>query len=368
MRKKNSVLILTMIIVTLLLVFFNNKQSIYEKDMNYFIETVIKNYPYSDKFLKNIDENQLLNEAKKCKTNDEFLELLDNSINELNGLGHLYILNAEEYYFHLATYESAVLKKEVSPNNPNLIKLRSNKIKKSYKEMANTTGITYQMVKDSLTENQTGDYSENLNFHIQDNCLIITINSFDLSFVDADITKIESELKSFNGDTIIFDIRENGGGADLYWVNLVQMTSFKDYHVQRKIYGNGNLSYQYVKNELGKDAVKKSGSSFIGSNDINIKSKKIIDFERIFILTSENNYSSSDSFIKFSNETGYATSVGQKTRGAGGDSLNPMLVELPQTHILFRLDAVRIDENSTIPDIETNEVDLKSLLDIILNH
>jgi len=72
--------------------------------------------------------------------------------------------------------------------------------------------------------------------------LVIKIDSFDYSLIENDLKIIKEYLATYDGDCIAFDIRENSGGADSYWINLVAMTSDQDYEYNKKVTGRGEIS------------------------------------------------------------------------------------------------------------------------------
>ena len=90
------------------------------------------------------------------------------------------------------------------------------------------------------------------------------------------------------------------------------------------------------------------GFTYIRNNSI--KSKHFRDFEKVYILTSDKVFSASESFVQFAKEQGYATLVGDTTGGAGG-GIDPLMVELPNTHILFRLESAAHLPYNTEPDV-----------------
>ena len=159
---------------------------------------------------------------------------------------------------------------------------------------------------------------------------------------------IKEYLAVYEGDCIAFDIRENGGGADSYWINLVAMTSDQDYEYNKKVTGRGEMSLSYAKEEIEGAILHQSKDNFEIQVTEEIESQNV---PKRYILTSGKNFSSADTFAKFAKESGYAVSVGEQTKGSGGDFLNPMLIELPNTHIVFRMDACKTDKIGSKPDI-----------------
>ncbi|CDE23687.1 peptidase S41 family [Amedibacillus dolichus CAG:375] len=352
-KKKSVLAILTILIILCFLLYLrireeNNK---YSKDMKYFINTVEENYPYQEYL--NFDEKKdfYLEAAQSCESLEEFYKLLKSIVKPYNGLGHLFILNAEEYYLHQVTYDMALEDRLISLENDNYKILNDNEVKATYDQLSSLTGTTLDKVKQSMYENQNGENKENVHFQKYDDVLVIKIDSFDYSLIENDMKIIKEYLATYDGDCIAFDIRENSGGADSYWINLVAMTSDQDYEYNKKVTGRGEISLSYAKEEIEDAILHQSKDDFEIQVEKKIESQNIYNFPKRYILTSSKNLSSADTFVKFAKESNYAVSVGEHTKGSGGDFLNPMLLELPNTHIIFRMDACKTDEIGSKPDI-----------------
>lgn len=133
-KKKSVLAILTILIILCFLLYLrireeNNK---YSKDMKYFINTVEENYPYQEYL--NFDEKKdfYLEAAQSCESLEEFYKLLKSIVKPYNGLGHLFILNAEEYYLHQVTYDMALEDRLISLENDNYKILNDNEVKATY--------------------------------------------------------------------------------------------------------------------------------------------------------------------------------------------------------------------------------------------
>lgn len=144
------------------------------------------------------------------------------------------------------------------------------------------------------------------------------------------------------------------------------MTSFKDYKYEIKGYGRGSVSKHYIENRLGSDLEYiDEGDTFQIKKYTSIESKHFKNYDQIFVLTSSANASASDEFIKFCNKTNYAITIGKKTAGGTGISINPMYIELPNTHFLLRFDAVKSNSYKESPQITNYFDDLDSIVEII---
>lgn len=182
-------------------------------------------------------------------------------------------------------------------------------------------------------------YSNNIVFSIIDGIPYLRINSFShemlsskekYNFLGSEITDpteylntIADYLNSNNTSDLIIDIRGNKGGSD-EWFSLLSMFSDKEYihnysvdsTIGKQSYGETNE----IINDQGEDIdtslkrLQDSTSSldcsvFIGNGNSTIKNR--------YLLINSDNYSVCDTLSKFSNKTGFATTIGSHTSGDG---------------------------------------------------
>ena len=103
-------------------------------------------------------------------------------------------------------------------------------------------------------------------------------------------------------------------------------------------------------------------------NSIKIKSEELYDFDDIYLIVSNETFSAADSFARFSKSTGFASVIGRETSGFG-TGLDPMIVKLPLTNLLFVLDAVGRNPVTTIPDYSVKDISVENVMNYILkNH
>lgn len=109
-------------------------------------------------------------------------------------------------------------------------------------------------------------------------------------------------------------------------------------------------------------------SSFFYTDNIKIKSDGLYDFDNIYLIVSNETFSAADSFARFSESTGFASVIGRETSGFG-TGLDPMIVKLPLTNLLFVLDAVGKKPITTIPDYPVDDISVENVMNCILkNH
>lgn len=224
-------------------------------------------------------------------------------------------------------------------------------------------------------------YFNNIVFNIIDGIPYLRINSFShkmlaskekYNFLGSEITgpieylnAIADYLNSNNVSDLIIDIRGNKGGSD-EWFSLLSMFSDKEYThnysvdstIGRQSYGETNE----IINGLGEDintSLKRlqDGTSsldcsvFIENGNSTIKNR--------YLLINSDNYSVCDTLSKFSNKTGFATTIGSHTSG-DGFGVTPYSFT---TDILRRNDAklvipstfYNLEEFQTEPSIKTKE-------------
>lgn len=367
MNKRIKTLICLTIIIVLLLCTKNLfKNNSYVEDLKYFFNVCEENYPYYELVREDINQNDYINKAKKCKTDDEFLKLLSDVTNEFNDVGHMRVFNAWIYYYFYISYNQAVEKGLIDKDDPNFL-IVSN-AKKYYDKYDNDK--TYFKVKQEYNR-ASSNLEKNIFCYDMEGIPIVTIRSFAEEYRKNDIAYIDKFLSKYNGNSIVFDIRDNGGGSDYYWHDLVSLTKYKNYEYDGKSYGIGDKSYEYVDRVIENGHIKKlNNNRFMVTNHNVMKSKNKYNFEKIYMIVNDKNYSASEGFARFAKEHGYATLIGQPTKGSGGGvSLNPMILELPNTHFIFQMDAIKSEQFNTEPDIymSTNQsnFDFEKLMKLI---
>lgn len=200
-------------------------------------------------------------------------------------------------------------------------------------EPMNSQDFNYEIIK------RDNPYSNNIVFSIIDGIPYLRINSFShemlsskekYNFLGSEITgpteylnTIADYLNSNNTSDLIIDIRGNKGGSD-EWFSLLSMFSDKEYihnysvdsTIGKQSYGETNE----IINGQGEDidaSLKRlqDGTSsldcsvFIGNGNSTIKNR--------YLLINSDNYSVCDTLSKFSNKTGFATTIGSHTSGDG---------------------------------------------------
>lgn len=210
----------------------------------------------------------------------------------------------------------------------------------------------------------------------------INLPSFQSDLIPGHMVLLSEFLSGMKDkENLIIDIRENSGGSDTYWMKLVKRLisepiSWKYYNLVRGSYiepfAEAKTGVRYktldsvqslpapVLAGLPKDAVQDFNKYFTA--DHRLEPEDSIRFQgKVYLLVSRRVFSSSEKFASFAKSTGWATLVGERT---GGDGLgtDPVLVKLPQSHVMVRFPfimgvtegGVINEEKKTEPDIWVN--------------
>lgn len=158
------------------------------------------------------------------------------------------------------------------------------------------------------------------------------IDSFEIKYLDK-IRKLSEEIidKKENIDSIIFDIRNNGGGKmGTYVVGILNLFINKEYKFIRKYYipfteYHSNFKEKNVNNKITKDPIKgsknKSRFYYVNKGKINYGKNQSDVFKNIYVLIGEETGSAADTFAAVMKSGNHAVLVGQNTAGEGlGDT------------------------------------------------
>lgn len=249
----------------------------------------------------------------------------------------------------------------------------------------NNGEITIESVKSEDFYNEIfkrdNPYNNNIMFDIVNGIPYLRINSFsnemlhfkeNHNFFDKKITdpieylkEIANFLNSNNASDLIIDIRGNQGGSD-EWFELLSMFSNKDYKYTYSVESTiGNLSNgetNEIMNSQGEDinaalkrlqnnADKLNCSISIGNGNSTIKNR--------YLFINSANYSTSDTLAKFSNKTGFATTIGNHTSGDGFGitpySFTSNILKRNNAKIVIPSTFYKLEEFQTEPNIKIKD-------------
>ncbi len=201
---------------------------------------------------------------------------------------------------------------------------------------------------------------------------------------------------------LIIDITGNGGGSSKYWieslVNPLLNKDMKDINYEAiNIVRGGDYTMKYFEyhfpeikqnsiekldfyNSIPKE-VKDNFKYYIKTGmQEELKERNSIGFNgKIYLIIDEYVFSAADEFARFCKQSNFATLVGTRTTGSGGN--NTMFMTLPNSGLMLRFegemllnkDGTSQYETGTIPDIEVQKEEfgdygikvMKEIIDII---
>jgi hypothetical protein len=361
---------------------FSSKQI--NEDIDYLKETIKENYPYLDvhkrKYGFNWESNIDTIKYDKKNTYDlkELTGLLTKYLKGLNG--HVRFLDNKQYAYYLNGYSSMM--KDYPEYKVWVNVLTSKKSVSTYKE----SDIEKQAPLGNRNRN-----SNRFNKELMGNMIYIRIPTFDGYYEKEEGRKIVEYLKVMSdpSKSIVFDIRGNGGGSDLFWLNSIvkplinKNISYENYYLF--LAGKDSMPYLTAKKitlrdtkDLPKELQRPENKNFKyfdkDVQEIEATGEKI-QYKKIFVLMDKSNFSSSESFVHFCKVTGFAVLIGQRS-SVDGIGFDPILIQLPNTGLILTLpiDAA-LNSNGTLnyeygtePDIVLNEsVDSKSYVNKLIS-
>ena len=286
-------------------------------------------------------------QIQNCNNEKDFFLILNSFLNSFNEFGHLALLDYWMYNYFIEVYSSHEEMK------PWLDVLTNNKVKENYQIWKNIIG------KNNWLEDNTENISNNVTTKIleKDRIAYINIKSFRDEFVDINYDKLYSFYKQIQEyPHLIIDITNNGGGSDKYWIknivypNLKQTLSFTNFSLIKLTDSNKDFISVFLNDknmllpikDLEMIDIEKnvlSESNYFFKNTVTLEKKSEPIFKgRIWVMIGERVYSSSDLFAKFCKDTGFATLVGETTKGNGAGEIDPIIFSLPNSKLIVRYD------------------------------
>jgi predicted small secreted protein len=225
---------------------------------------------------------------------------------------------------------------------------------------------------------------ENLKFDIIDEgkTAYIEIKSFRFENIETDRLKLQKFFEIIREyPNLIIDIRDNRGGSDKYWQELIVSPNLSESKTSNRYYliRQSNLTNTFLEAKFDDDSILPIENlpdfDNINKENLSFFSHYVIDKETIYptenpnrfkgniwVLTSPRVYSSSENFVMFSKNTDFATLVGTPSGGDGGVA-DPILFSLPNSGLIIRFsmfyglnsDGTGNEANGTIPDISIDD-------------
>lgn len=291
-------------------------------------------------FLSVYEENK--EKIENMTDPNEFGTAVDDLLAVANGVGHLSVLSKEHYTVYINNiddYSDMFCQDDK-------VALFSDSAKNYYSTLTYTSNDEQTKQKSLVT------------YYPELDSLVFEIKSFSGS-VDEDNNFIVENLKKYpDVSNVVFDIRGNRGGSDLFWIENIVKPIGGDYSWVQALRCKDNLYTRRNYASFWENAYQVSEGEYemVSKMDISSEETSWTDKKR-WILVDENVYSAADSFVNFCKSSGWATVLGTTTKGNGIGS-TPSLFLLPDSGVIVRFatmyginaDGVNSELNGTKPD------------------
>lgn len=355
-----------------------------------FLEMAERKYGLSMDALKKTFRRKIETLEKERVDFCVYYEIIQECIGKFRGLAHLMIYSPFTYQDRVAQLEAQKQTNTFSDLSQRLLQIYDDPIvKKRYQYLIDKYDVKTKVLNPVE--------KSNLEFrNINENIAYVKIRSFNTKYILNDRNTL-LEWFSENSDKkyIIIDIIDNDGGSDNYWMqsivapNIEKELKYTSYYLTsygkevREQFALNNINYKDLNPNL-EDLLKLpqinqevfSGVDYYGTLSIAVSplySKKTCDGQ-FFLLVDNEVYSSADAFAMFCKATGFATIVGENTKGDGGGS-EIFRMKLPRSGLIMQFRAMHglnpdgssNVEFGTSPDIvaDTKEI---SILASCLNY
>ena len=354
-------------------------------DYDYLCQFLEENYPLlgvaERKYGLSIDELEANYRSKIEELGEnriefyEYYEVLQGFIGKFRELGHLAIFSPGAYQSRMREYETLKQSDLLDGHNSWRFQLFSDTMtEKRYHYLAQKYSANLKtLVEDNVQNLEFRDISADIGY--------VKIQSFNSGYVQEDQKKL-SDWFSENSykEYIIIDITGNNGGTTRYWADLIvapnidQKLNMTTYYLtsfgeeSREQFALDRVTAETLNPKLAdlsklpkinkKDL---SSAKYYGKASMSIEpayERKVYN-GRFFLLVDNNVFSAADSFAMFCKATGFATIVGENTRGDGGGT-NVYEARLPESGLILRYRAMHglnpdgssNVEFGTTPDVE----------------
>lgn len=212
---------------------------------------------------------------------------------------------------------------------------------------------------------------------LPENILYIRIPEMDMMQYDS----LRSKILGYSGkqfSKVIVDVRNNPGGNDAFWINLLGLLLDKKIELASTLlFKNNEITKDYLNKYENIDINKctdfnvpflSSKEAFVALHDtiiIQPEMKSLNYAGKIYLLVNENCFSSALSFLSAVRGSNRFVSVGQASGWFGGRGLTPFLFCLPNSNIIFSIEpAIDITRVSSIKEIMQDKPDVEIPLNI----
>lgn len=179
--------------------------------------------------------------------------------------------------------------------------------------------------------------------------LYIRIPGMNLDYLSFYPNEIKAKAKGKPLKKVIFDIRNNGGGADNVWVDALSAVIAEPIEYELMLLAN---NYPEVRDKYPEELT--NGTTYAppfledyeyavfasGPRTIDPSSESLNYKGQIYILQNDRVYSSAGAFVAIGLLANNISTVGQNTGWLLGRGINPTVFELPNSKILYRIEPV----------------------------
>jgi hypothetical protein len=139
-------------------------------------------------------------------------------------------------------------------------------------------------------------------------------------------------------EEVIIDIKNNGGGNDKVWKEIISYILPNDQLFKSTIYFNKDVDKNILKAKVSKrfDHLLKDDVLVLENEEL-IKSKKLLNPKKITLLYNQNCKSSASSFIEFGKNCSLIHTRGENLTQLSGSGFPPILIQLPNTKLLIQI-------------------------------
>ncbi len=342
-------------------------QKLMLNDYEYMWEILRENYPFwglikrrqinADKVYKIYKQqiNTIENEV-------DFFNLINAALNNFYGLGHLKLLNYNFYSYHKYIYElnfgndniSSLGKIILAPD----VKMAYESLRIEKKGLEANFEIEYNLPY----ENACVEDSKNIKYFdlIENKVAYIQIKSFgqeNLIYDGYALKNLYEKISDY--EHVIFDVSQNSGGNMQYWVNNIVIPNsenkkftYQTYSLvqkgeyNEKFFNDNNYYYEDLKpaselpdfENLNTDDLEIAPYFLISSDTIISNTEKKALNGRLWVITSGESYSATDTFAYFCKNTGFANLIGQPT-GGDGIGITSSYLKLPNSKYIIKYSA-----------------------------
>ncbi len=327
--------------------FCKDTRNIYEKDFSSLFEILKADYPYLSYIEEKngIDAEEVyrtyLQKMKNCQNDQAFLYEVAFFLSEFQNAGHLYALTSEMYESYLEACTDEEHADFLKPWREILEDA-------SGSELYRKTAEAFQSGSDASAETEIDLPKAKASYLSDIQAIYVKYPTFRHEISERDGSLLTDMMAAHpEAKNVIIDIRGNSGGDSSFWTDCIvkplggyyEFTTriyFRDTGLVRRFHPveNALRTETLTPEELPEIADLCGLEMYSDTKDVLSDGSVPEDPElKKWILTDEAVYSSSEMFVDFCRQTGWAVIVGRKTHGDGQGG-QPVLVKLENTGLL----------------------------------